>query len=63
MIIPIGSIVNALAVVVGSLVGLAFGAFLPERIKTIIFQVIGLFTLILGAKMALETHQFLVLDR
>jgi uncharacterized protein len=61
MIIPIGSIVNALAVVVGSLIGLGFGAFLPERIKTIIFQVIGLFTLILGAKMALETHQFLVL--
>jgi len=61
MIIPIGSIVNALAVIVGSLVGLGFGAFLPERIKTIIFQVIGLFTLILGAKMALETHHFLVL--
>jgi hypothetical protein len=61
MIIPIGSIVNALAVILGSLVGLGFGAFLPERIKTIIFQVIGLFTLILGAKMALETHQFLVL--
>jgi hypothetical protein len=61
MIIPIGSIVNALAVVVGSLIGLGFGVLLPERIKTIIFQVIGLFTLILGAKMALETNQFLVL--
>ena len=61
MIIPIGSIVNALAVVVGSLIGLGFGVLLSERIKTIIFQVIGLFTLILGAKMALETNQFLVL--
>ncbi len=61
MIIPIGSIVNALAVILGSLIGLGFGAFLPDRIKTTIFQVIGLFTLILGAKMALNTNQFLVL--
>ena len=58
MIIPIGSIINALAVIVGSLIGLSFGAFLPDRIKTTIFQVIGLFTLILGAKMALDTNQF-----
>ena len=61
MIIPIGSIINALAVIVGSLIGLSFGAFLPDRIKTTIFQVLGLFTLILGAKMALDTNQFLVL--
>jgi len=61
MILPIGSMVNALAVVVGSLIGLGFGSFLPERIKKIIFQVIGLFTLVLGAKMSLETNQFLVL--
>ena len=61
MIIPIGSIVNALAVILGSIIGLGFGVFLPDRIKTIIFQVIGLFTLILGAKMALDTNQFLVL--
>lgn len=61
MILPIGSMVNALAVVVGSLIGLGFGSFLPERIKKIIFQVIGLFTLVLGAKMSLATNQFLVL--
>jgi len=61
MIIPIGSIVNALAVILGSLIGLGFGAILPERIRATVFQAIGLFTLILGAKMALETSHFLVL--
>jgi uncharacterized membrane protein YqgA involved in biofilm formation len=61
MIIPIGSIVNALAVILGSLIGLGFGAILPERIRATVFQAIGLFTLILGAKMALETNHFLVL--
>lgn len=61
MIIPLGSIVNAAAVIIGSLIGLGFGSFLPEKIRTSVFQAIGLFTLILGAKMALETNQFLVL--
>lgn len=61
MIIPIGSIVNAFSVIIGSLIGLAFGSFLPERIRTRVFQVIGLFTLVLGAKMALETEHLLVL--
>jgi len=61
MIIPIGSIVNALAVIAGSLIGLAFGEFVSEKIKTIIFQVIGLFTLVLGLKMALATQQFLLI--
>ena len=57
MLIPIGSIVNALAVIIGSLIGLRLGAFIPDRVRNSIFQVIGLFTLILGTKMALETSQ------
>jgi len=61
MILPIGSIVNALAVVLGSLIGLGFGTFLPEAIRKIIFQMIGLFTLILGVKMAMESNNLLVL--
>ena len=61
MLIPIGSIVNALAVIIGSLIGLGLGAFIPDRVRKSIFQVIGLFTLILGTKMALETNQVLLL--
>tara|TARA_B110000967_G_C18867257_1_gene553352 strand:- start:24 stop:710 length:687 start_codon:yes stop_codon:yes gene_type:complete len=61
MLIPIGSIVNAIAVIVGSLVGLGIGSFIPERIRSSIFQVIGLFTLVLGIKMALDTQYFLIL--
>jgi len=61
MILPIGSIVNALAIVLGSLIGLGFGAFLPEVIRKIIFQMIGLFTLVLGTKMAMESNNLLLL--
>jgi hypothetical protein len=61
MIIPIGSIVNALAVIIGSLIGLKFGSLVSPKIKTTIFQVIGLFTLVLGLKMALATQEFLLL--
>ena len=61
MLIPIGSIVNALAVIIGSLIGLGLGSFIPDRVRKSIFQVIGLFTLILGTKMALETNQVLLL--
>jgi len=61
MIIPIGSIVNALAVIIGSLIGMAFCKYVSEKIRTTIFQVIGLFTLVLGFKMALATQQFLLL--
>ena len=61
MVLPLGSIVNALAVLIGSLIGLYFGSFLPEKIRKTIFQVIGLFTLVLGAQMSLKTNQFLVL--
>lgn len=60
MIIPIGSIVNALAVILGSLIGMGFGSLLPEKIRINVFRAIGLFTLVLGTKMALETQQFLV---
>ena len=61
MTLPIGSIVNALAVVCGSLIGLGLGALVPTKIRLAVFKVIGLFTLVLGLKMALATQQFLLL--
>lgn len=59
--IPFGSIVNALSVIVGSLIGISFGNLLPKPIRSIIFEVMGLFTLVLGLKMSLETQEFIVL--
>jgi hypothetical protein len=58
---PIGSLVNAGAVIVGSALGLLLRSRFPEKIKVIIFQAIGLATLVLGMEMALQTGNFLVL--
>lgn len=58
--IPVGALVNALGIAVGSLVGVAFGSRLPERVRTIVFQGLGLCTVVLGLKMALPTQQPLI---
>ena len=49
--IPLGAIINALGITIGSLVGLAFGARLPERVRAIVFQGLGLCVLVIGFKM------------
>ena len=61
MILPLGSIVNALSVIIGSIIGIYFGSFLSEKIRKAIFRIIGLFTLALGMQMSLKTNQFLIL--
>ncbi len=61
MIIPIGSIVNALAVLIGSIIGIKFGELLPEKVKRISFECIGLFTIVLGVKMAQSSQNLLTL--
>lgn len=55
----LGTIVNVIAVIAGSLIGLLFNRKLPERFVTLFFQVIGLFTLFLGLMMALKTTHVL----
>lgn len=49
----IGTLVNAGAVIVGSVIGLVFKKALPEKYQQIYFQAVGLFTLLLGIKMSL----------
>jgi len=61
MILPLGSIVNALSVFIGSIIGIYFSSFLSEKIRKAVFQIIGLFTLALGMQMSLKTNQFLIL--
>jgi uncharacterized membrane protein YqgA involved in biofilm formation len=50
----IGTLVNVGAVVAGSVVGLLLHARLPKRLSEIAFQAIGLFTVFIGVKMALD---------
>lgn len=61
MTLPVGPFVNALAVAVGGLLGLAVGARLPERVRTIVFQGLGLCTLVIGMQMAFATTSPVIL--
>ncbi|MDR3227672.1 MAG: DUF554 domain-containing protein [Prevotellaceae bacterium] len=49
-----GTLINALAIIAGSSIGMLCGTKISEKYKTIFFQAIGLFTLLLGIKMALD---------
>lgn len=58
--ILLGTLVNVVTVLTGSLVGLYANAKLPQRYVQAIFQVLGVFTLVLGVSMALETRHLLI---
>ena len=47
----IGTIVNTAAVILGGSIGLLLKTGMPDRIKTIYFQAVGLFTLAIGIGM------------
>ncbi|OFX88862.1 MAG: hypothetical protein A2W99_05195 [Bacteroidetes bacterium GWF2_33_16] len=51
-----GTLINAGAILLGSIIGLLFHSKLPERLIRIVFQGIGLFTLFLGFYMGLKTN-------
>lgn len=56
-----GTLINVLAVIIGSLAGLIIHSRLPRKIITITFQGIGLFTIFLGINMALKTNELLLM--
>ncbi len=57
-----GTLVNTGAVVVGSLLGVVIGKRLPDRIKTIVMQALGLSVILIGLQMALSgTRPLLVI--
>ena len=58
---PLGTLVNTLAVIVGSTLGLLLQSKFPENIRTISFQGIGLCTLLIGMQMALQVENILLL--
>lgn len=51
---PLGTIVNAIAVLIGGAVGLVLHDRLPQKVKVIVFQGLGLSTIVIGVKMALN---------
>ncbi len=56
-----GTLINAIAIIVGSGIGLLFHSKLPQRFIKIVFQGIGLFTLFLGFSMAHKTSHYLIM--
>jgi uncharacterized membrane protein YqgA involved in biofilm formation len=55
----IGTIVNALAIIVGGIVGTLFRGGIPERMKETLMQGISLAVVIIGTSMALQAKDFL----
>jgi hypothetical protein len=55
-----GTIVNTGAILAGSIIGISAGKFLPERIKTIAMQALGLSVALIGLKMALSGKEPIV---
>ena len=55
MVLPVGTAINAGAVIVGGCVGMLLGNRLPERMRLIVFQGLGLCTLAIGTGMTFKT--------
>ena len=60
MTFPIGSCVNAAAIIGGSTIGLLLHSRFPDRIRQIVFQGLGLCTLLIGMQMALKVENILI---
>jgi uncharacterized membrane protein YqgA involved in biofilm formation len=56
----LGTLINTATVLVGGSVGLIIGDRIPDRIRTIVVQVIGLVTLGLGLGDVLKTHNMVI---
>ncbi len=56
-----GTLINAAAIIIGSIIGTSLNTKLPERFIKIIFQAIGLFTLFIGVFMALKTNNMFLM--
>lgn len=54
MIFPLGAVVNALAIGVGAALGLLLHGRLPEKMRQIVFQGLGLCVVVIGMQMALQ---------
>ena len=55
-----GTIVNTATVISGSLIGVMIGRHLPQRLKTIVMQALGLAVILIGLQMALSVKYLLL---
>jgi len=55
-----GTIINVAAIIVGSLIGIFFGARLPEKLKSTIVAGMGVFVVAMGLQMFLKTENSLI---
>jgi hypothetical protein len=58
--IMIGTIVNTAAVAAGAIIGILLKKKMPERVTSIYFQAIGLFTMAIGMSMAVKMEHILI---
>ncbi|MBN2554381.1 MAG: DUF554 domain-containing protein [Anaerolineales bacterium] len=56
----IGTFINVIAIVLGGMLGTLFGQRVPDRLRTVVTQGVGLVILAVGIDMALESENFLV---
>jgi len=57
----IGTIVNSLAIVLGCIIGLILKDHFPKKVSIILFQGIGLTTLMIGIQMAIQATEILLI--
>ena len=55
-----GTLINAMAILIGGGLGLLFRKRFPERISRTALEVMGLFTILLGVKMALQGEELIL---
>jgi len=56
----IGTIVNAIAIIAGSLLGLVFGGRIPKKYNVTVMQAISLAVILIGLKMAFKSDEILL---
>lgn len=61
MVFPLGSLINAGAIIVGALLGMLLGSRLNAGLQKIVFQGLGLCVAVIGLQMALLTKNPLIL--
>ena len=55
--LPVGTFINMVTVIIGSLIGLMLQQVFPESIQSIVFQAVGLGVLIIGIQMSLKVQE------
>ncbi|MGL4208240.1 MAG: DUF554 domain-containing protein [Candidatus Adiutrix sp.] len=59
MVIPLGALVNAAAVIAGAFLGLTAGRIISQPLRESLFQTLGLCTIVIGLTMALSAENFM----